>query len=164
MRSRELLERVGRLLARFSLGVSALLILAIMGVTVVEVIGRYFLNTPLHGKGDIIKLMLGAALFFAMPIVTVRREHICVDLLDGLTGARISRLRDFFVDLSLGGMMITLAYWVAQRVENFYNRGEVTELLFIPKYPLAFFIAFVLFASGFLLILTMLMRAWQRGT
>ena len=150
----------GQRLARLCLGVSGGLLLLLTILTICEVLGRYLLNAPISGKADLAKMLLAMSLFFAFPVVTLRREHIDVDLLDGVFNARFGFIRDRAVDILIGGIVIIAGYWVFDRAAKFLARGSGSEILFIPKYPLTYLIATILVVSGGLLILTALLKIW----
>ena len=76
-----------------------------------------------------------------------------MDLLDGWFSARGAYWRDLVISLITSISLITMGYWLYMRAEKFQSRGITSELLFLPKYPLVYFIAFVVLASGIFLAL-----------
>lgn len=147
------LKRAGHWLAQMSLALSALCLLSLMCLTVAEVIGRYGFNAPIFGRQDISQILLSLSIFLAFPVVTLRGEQIDVDLLDGWFSARGAYWRDLVISLNTSICLITMGYWLYLRAEKFQSRGITSELLFLPKYPLVYFIAFVVLASGIFLAL-----------
>ncbi|MBR9879971.1 MAG: TRAP transporter small permease [Gammaproteobacteria bacterium] len=125
----------------------------LMCVTTVDVVGRYFFNTPLTGSVELTQLMLAAVVFLAMPVVCWREEHVSVDLLDSVFPARLVWIRQLIVNL-----LMTAALWlVAGRVWALGLRslewGDVTEFLRIPIGYLTCLIAVMLFVSAGLTLL-----------
>ena len=51
-------------------------------MTCIDVVGRYFLNSPLDGATELTQLMMGLIVFAILPTVCYREEHVSVDLLD----------------------------------------------------------------------------------
>lgn len=145
------LKRAGQWLAQICLVLSALCLLALMCLTVAEVVGRYGFNAPIFGRQDIAQILLAASIFLAFPVVTLRGEHIDVDLLDTWFSAKAAHWRDLVIALLTAGYLVTMGYWLFLKAEKFQSRGITSELLFLPKYPLVYFIAFVVLASGILL-------------
>ena len=47
-----------------------------MAITVLDVIGRYLINRPFPGSAELIQYMMVAFIFLALPVVTLRNEHI----------------------------------------------------------------------------------------
>ncbi|MEM9708471.1 MAG: TRAP transporter small permease [Pseudomonadota bacterium] len=152
------LTRAGQWLARICLILSALCLTALMGLTVVEVIGRYLLNAPIFGRQDIAQILLACSIFLAFPVVTLRGEQIDVDLLDGFISGRAGFWRDRIVELVSSIALLVMGYWLLERAEKALSRGSASEMLFLPKYPLLYLIAFIVLASGVLLLLAMLAK------
>ena len=65
------------------LGVLAALVLfCLMALTCADVIGRYFFGTPVYGAFEMTEMLLAALIFAGLPLVTLRNDHVTVDLLD----------------------------------------------------------------------------------
>jgi len=147
----KIIDRAGLWLARTCLTLSALCLFSIMILTVVEVIGRYLFNAPIFGRQDIAQILLALSIFLAFPVVTLRGEQIDVDLLDGLFSERAAIWRDRLIAVLVAVSLLTMGYWLFARAEKVMSRGITTELLFLPKFPLIYFIAIVVTATGLLL-------------
>ena len=146
-----IVQRAGKWLARICLILSAVCLMTLMGLTVVEVIGRYVFNAPITGRQDLAQILLACSIFFAFPVVTLRGEQIDVDLLDGFFSKGAAFWRDRLIETLTSGVLITMGVWLFERAEKALSRGTTSELLFLPKYPLIAFIAAIVFASGVLL-------------
>ncbi|MEM9584078.1 MAG: TRAP transporter small permease [Pseudomonadota bacterium] len=147
----QVFNRAGRWLARICLTFSALCLFSIMILTVIEVIGRYAFNAPIFGRQDLAQILLALSIFLAFPVVTLRGEQIDVDLLDTLFSKRAAFWRDRFIALLISIALLTMGYWLFARAEKVLSRGITTELLFLPKYPLVYFIAAIVTVTGFVL-------------
>mgnify|MGYP001796670255 CR=1 FL=1 len=147
----QVFNRAGRWLARICLTLSALCLFSIMILTVIEVIGRYAFNAPIFGRQDLAQILLALSIFLAFPVVTLRGEQIDVDLLDTLFSKRAAFWRDRFIALLISIALLTMGYWLFARAEKVLSRGITTELLFLPKYPLVYFIAAIVTVTGFVL-------------
>ena len=147
----QLLKWAGQRLAQICLALSALCLLVLMCLTVAEVIGRYGFNAPIFGRQDIAQILLALSIFLAFPVVTLRGEQIDVDLLDSWFSDRGSYWRDLGIALLTSVSLITMGYWLYLRAEKVQSRGITSELLILPKYPLIYFVAFVVLTSGILL-------------
>lgn len=146
-----LLARAGDWLARICLGLSAVCLLALMGLTVAEVVGRYAFNAPIFGRQDLAQILLACVIFFAFPVVTLRGEQIYVDLLDGFFTQKAAFWRDRIIELLTSIALLTMGIWLFERAEKALNRGITSEMLFLPKYPLIYFIAGLVLISGLIL-------------
>ena len=162
MNAPSLISRASLWLARVCLFASGFCLMAVMCLTVVEVVGRYVFNAPIFGRQDLAQILLALSIFFAFPVVTLRREQIDVDLLDPLFSSRAAFYRDRAIDILTAVTLITMAIWLFARAEKALKRGLTSELLFIPKYPLIYLIAAIVALTGALLALSVLWRIWRR--
>lgn len=65
---------------------ASLCLIVMMGVTVLDVLGRHLFNSPIFGTLDIVELSLVATIFIAIPATFLNDEHIVVDLVDQFAG------------------------------------------------------------------------------
>ena len=147
------LQRASHWLARICLILSATSLMLLMCLTVAEVIARYGFNAPIFGRQDFAQILLACSIFFAVPVVTLRNQQIDVDLLDFLFSTRFAFWRDRAIQVLTATSLLTMGVWLFERTEKALNRGSVTELLFLPKYPLIGFISFMVFVTGLLVAL-----------
>ena len=112
--------------------VAAALMFCLMLLTCVDVVGRYFFNKPVTGGFEMTEMLLAALIFAGLPLVTLRGEHVMVDLLDPLTPDWLFRLQH--VAASLLGAACTgyLAWRLGLRAEELAARGETTSQLGFP--------------------------------
>ncbi|MDW8469595.1 MAG: TRAP transporter small permease subunit [Burkholderiales bacterium] len=52
------------------------MLFAMMALTCVDVVGRYLLTRPVPGALEIIEILVAATVFLALPLVTLREEHV----------------------------------------------------------------------------------------
>ena len=62
-------------------GIVAVLLMAMMLITVVDVVGRYAVKQPVPGAYELIELMLAILIFMALPLVCLKDENITVTVL-----------------------------------------------------------------------------------
>ncbi|MEL6640114.1 MAG: TRAP transporter small permease [Pseudomonadota bacterium] len=158
------LQRAGLWLARILLTLSALCLTALMLLTVAEVIGRYGFNAPIYGRQDIAQILLALSIFCAFPVVTLRNDHIAVDLLDGFFSKSTAVWRDRTIELLTAATLMTMGVWLFERAEKALSRGSTSELLSLPKYPLLGAIAIIVGVSGLLLGLRTVFKIAQGRT
>jgi TRAP-type C4-dicarboxylate transport system permease small subunit len=73
---------------RFLGAVISLCLLAMTGVTVIDLVWRYFFSAPLKGGYEISDMLMGLTVFAALPLASRAESHLIVSLLtDRLTGA-----------------------------------------------------------------------------
>lgn len=122
-------------------GLSATVLFALMVMTCIDVFGREILNTPLNGATELTQLMMGVIVFAVLPVVSLREEHITVDLLDKWFPRRFAPPRQVILNLMAGIMMAVVSWrvWVIGQFQVEY--GDGTEFLQIPLGPISFFIS-----------------------
>ena len=75
-----IIERLTFRVSRFISILAGIVLLWIVAVTCVDVIGRYFFNSPLYAGAEIIKVSMAGVIFFSLPYMFFKNEHIIVDL------------------------------------------------------------------------------------
>ncbi len=146
------LLEASRWLARFLLGMAAVILFAMLLLTCADVIGRYLLNAPVNGKTELTRFMMAGLIACALPVIGVTGGHISVDLLDRFFSVRAAALRDVFVDLLAASALGVLGYWLVFRADRLLSRGYVSDFLHLPLYPIAYFVAAMFLAACLALI------------
>jgi len=122
-------------------GASSLVLFALMVMTCVDVVGRYFLNAPLDGATELTQIMMGLIVFAILPTVCYREEHVSVDLMDLWVPTRWINTRQVILSLLMAVMMSVVAWRVWISADFMADYGDATEFLAIPYAPITYFIA-----------------------
>jgi len=140
---------------RLAAGLLVALALAAMAVvTALDVIGRYLLNAPLPGSYELVGLLLAITVFAALPLATLGREHVVVDVLDHLLPPRLVALQRAVTEAAAGAVLAVLAWQLWLRGERLALEHATTNLLAIPLAPVAFLMAaFTALAAAAMVIL-----------
>jgi TRAP-type C4-dicarboxylate transport system permease small subunit len=135
-----------------------LLLIAMMSLTVVDVLGRYIFNAPLKGAGELTEVLLCATIFMGLPAVALRDEHVTVDLItDHLPGWVQPWRRTAIGFLSAGVLaVVTWRLWVYAGQIGSY--GGSTSTLRLPIAPLGYFCALCTAVGAVLCIAVPLIR------
>jgi TRAP-type C4-dicarboxylate transport system permease small subunit len=132
----------------------ALALAAMAVVTALDVIGRYLLNAPLPGSYELVGLLLAITVFAALPLATLGREHVVVDVLDHLLPPRLVALQRAVTEAAAGAVLAVLAWQLWLRGERLALEHATTNLLAIPLAPVAFLMAaFTALAAAAMVIL-----------
>ena len=107
--------------------VAGILLFCLMTLTCVDVIGRYFFNMPVTGGFELTEMMLAALIFFGLPLVTIRNEHVMVDLLDPVTPDWLLRIQHIVSCLVCAVASGYLAWRLWLRASNMAAAGETTD-------------------------------------
>lgn len=111
---------------------------AIMMLTFVDVGGRKFFDSSLPGALELTELLMVAVIFAALPLVSLRGEHVTFDSLDMLLPAGFRRVQQALVDLVVAAMLIFLAWLMWGHAVQMAEYGDVTNRLRIPLYPFVY--------------------------
>ena len=127
-------ERTWERRADAALGVAASAILmAMMLITVVDVIGRYVFNRPLRGGFEITELMLLVLIFAGLPLVSHADEHVTMDFIDALLNARGRAVLEGLVHGVCAAMMFLLAWLIWLKAGKISGYGDATDVLRIVR-------------------------------
>ena len=162
MNGRQPLDQFDRVVAP-ALGVLAAIVLfAMMTLTCVDVVGRYFFDRPIFGGFELTEMALAAMIFLGLPLVTLRNEHITVDVLDSITPDWLFRLQHIVACLI--GMLSTgyLAWRLWLRANTLYMGGETTAQLKIKLGYLAYSMS-ILMALTAVALFVVMFRQPQRS-
>ncbi len=132
------LDNAGRWLLMAAAGI---LLVAMMMLTVVDVIGRYLFSAPVAGAFEATEIMLALSIFAGLPIVTARGEHVSVRLLVERLPAPVQKALDVFADLLVAVLLAGSAWLLYERGASLARYGDSTVLLHIPLAPVAFALA-----------------------
>lgn len=132
----------------------ALVLLTMLLVGLVDVFGRYLFLKPLPGAAEIAELSLGLLVFGSLPLVTVRREHVTVELITPLLRGRLRRSVDSVVALLSAGLVALVALQLADQAVMLTSYGDRSVFLKVPLAPVAWFM-------GAMAAMTTLTLVWQ---
>lgn len=110
-----------------------------MLVTVVDVFGRYLLNTPLPGGFEMTQFLLAAIVYAGLPQVSRRGGHIKIDLLDSVTPNEVAPFRDVLIELICMAAFAVLSWRLFVLAGQSWEWGDVTQYLGWPLAPIIFF-------------------------
>lgn len=120
------------------ISLSSLLLLVM--ITAIDVGGRVFLGSPLGFAYELIGVLLGLSVYAGLVEANWTRQHIRIDLADGLLARhpRLDRAADRFVWLLEFSFSLLLAVMVTRQVVVLYGYQENFMFLPMPKWlPLA---------------------------
>ena len=115
--------------------------LAMMLLTVADVVGRYFFNSPLRGSGEMIGFLMGLTLMCAMPMASAAGRHIAVSLLDERAGPALRVVLRVVIEALSAASAALIAVAMAFRHAYLVETGERTQILQLLLWPSALLIA-----------------------
>lgn len=117
------------------------MLMAMMALTVVDVIGRYIFSAPLTGAGELTELLLAATIFLGLPAVSLNNEHVTVDLVTDRLAQRLQPWRKAAIGLVSALVLVVVAWRIWVYADQIAAYGGSTSSLRIPIAPLGYFCA-----------------------
>ncbi|WP_240606680.1 TRAP transporter small permease [Limnohabitans parvus] len=114
---------------------AGLALLAIMLLTFLDVSGRKLLSQSITGSLELTELLMVVVIFGALPLVSLKGEHVVFDSLDAVLPAWFQRLQRALVDIVCAALLMGLAYLMWNTGAEFAVTGETTAQLKITKAP-----------------------------
>ena len=139
---------------------AAAFLAAMMLLTVADVLLRAFFGYPVRGMLELIELGLACTVFFGMPAVFLRKEHLVVDAIDQLTRPAVVRLLDLAGALVSFGLLAFMAWQMVPVARGMYDFGDVTPDLSIPK--IYYWVPVLLGVVGSAAAALVLVLRWRR--
>ena len=124
------------------------ILLAMMLLTVVDVVARYVFNRPLRGAFEVTELMLLVLIFAGLPLVSFSDEHAVMDFIDRVLGMRSQRRLERFVQLLSAAFMFLLTWLVWLKANRIWGYRDTTDVLRIVYGPFVYFMAVTLALAG----------------
>jgi len=131
------------------LGVAASAILmAMMLLTVVDVVARYVFNRPLAGAFEVTELMLLVLIFAGLPLVTYADEHAVMDFIDRLLSPRAQDALRRAVQVASAAVMFLLTWLIWLKADRIWAYRDATDVLRILYGPFVYFMAITIGIAG----------------
>lgn len=140
----------------------AILLFAMMLVTVVDVVGRYFFSQPLAGAYELTEIMLGLSVFIGLPLICLREEHVALTLLIDRLPQRVRAVHAGVVAVIGAGVLGVVAWQLIEHSRRLASYGDVTTFLRWPKAPIGYAMAVFAGLAAVALLLVAIDRFSQR--
>ncbi len=128
--------------------VASAILLAMMLLTVVDVVARYVFSRPLRGAFEITELMLLVLIFAGLPLVSFADEHAVMDFIDRLLGPRGQGWLERAVQVVNAAFMFLLTWLVWRKADRIWAYRDATDVLRIVYGPFVYFMAVTLALAG----------------
>lgn len=127
---------------------AAVILFVLMLVTFVDVVGRYLFNHPLRGAFEGTELMLLVLIFAGLPLVSRADEHVTMDFVDHMLGARALDAVIRLSHLACAATFLGLAWLIWLKAGKISGYGDTTDVLRIAIGPFVYFMALMIALSG----------------
>ncbi|MCX7325158.1 MAG: TRAP transporter small permease [Hyphomicrobiales bacterium] len=129
--TRPLIERLTGSVAIFG----GLLALAVAGLVVVSVLGRWLFSMPVEGDFEFVKMATAIGVFAYLPYTQARRGNIMVDTFTGWMGKAAQSRLDAVWDLAYAAFMGLCAWGLFLGARDALSTGETTMQLQLAVWP-----------------------------
>jgi TRAP-type transport system small permease protein len=129
---------VNRLLSVLCGVLAAVALFAIMALTLVDVSGRKLLSQSVPGSLEVTELLMVIVIFAALPLVSLRGEHVLFDSLDALLPPLVRRIQQAVVDVFCAAALFGLAWLMWEKAGQMAEYGDVTAQLKMPLGPFVY--------------------------
>jgi TRAP-type C4-dicarboxylate transport system permease small subunit len=123
------LSRVERLVG----SLLVLTLFAMVALTFVDVIGRRFFDKPVYGAHDLTEHLMALIVFAGLPVLTARREHLSIDLLDAWLLKPRFAVWHRLVDVLIAVTLAVIGWEYAVAAHEAAQIKEVSQALNIPR-------------------------------
>ncbi len=112
-----------------AIGGSCLILLMFLGFG--DVFARYFFDASIVQREELFRVGLIVIFATSFPVITMRHEHLDVDLLDNLFVGAAKKVQFFFIDLSVAVSCGVMAYWVWDKSARAIMLMAITAIMVI---------------------------------
>ncbi|GAC1534105.1 MAG: hypothetical protein NVS2B4_14390 [Ramlibacter sp.] len=114
---------------------AGLALFGIMALTFFDVLGRKFLDNSIPGSLEMTELLMVVVIFGALPLVSLRGEHVLFDSLDDRIPPAALRVQKGVIHALSALALIALAVLMWKTGSQFAAAGETTAQLKLAKAP-----------------------------
>jgi len=136
-------QQLKKLLEILCGALAGLALFAIMVLTFFDVSGRKFLSQSITGSLELTELLMVVVIFAALPLVSLKGEHVLFDSLDGLIPRWARQIQQGIIHIVCAALLFGLAYLMWQTGNEFATTGETTAQLKITKAPFIYGMGFL---------------------
>ena len=143
---------------------SAVLLLLMMGLTFVDVLGRYLFNAPIYGSAEMIQFLLALTIFAALGIVNADDSHIVVEVFEARIKKFIPNLHGYLIQ----GFSVLAMAFISWQLYIFaldsYHLGSMTTVLEWPLIIVTGSVAFLSILSFICLVCGLFVKNLYKET
>ena len=127
---------------------SSLVLFVMMALTSVDVFMRYVVSRPVPGAFEVGEILMALLIFTALPLVSLRDEHVTVDFAGKLIPAAVLPYIDALVHVFIGLLIAASGWLLWERAPRIRQYGDVTTVLRIPIWPFLYVMGALLMATA----------------
>lgn len=128
------------------------MLMVMMALTVVDVVGRYLFAHPIPGATELTEILLVAVIFLGLPVISLDRDHVAVDILTEHLPRPIRAVLDLVTSLVSAGVLGAIAWRIWVYADQIGSYGGATNTLRLPLAPLGYLCALSAVVGAVLMI------------
>ena len=128
--------------------VAALALFAIMVLTFFDVGGRKLLSSSIPGSLELTEMLMVLVIFAALPLMSLRGEHVVFNSLDSHLGAAVRRVQRLLVNLLCAFALVGMGWLMWGQAGDIATAGETSAQLKIVRYPFVYLMALMCVLTG----------------
>lgn len=109
---------------------------ALVVMTVVSVLGRYFLSSPIFGDFELVEIGTAIAVFLFLPYCHLMRGNVVVDLFLSWAPKRVQTFFDALSGLLLAALAGGFGWRMALGSQDMLKYNDVSYILALPTWPM----------------------------
>jgi TRAP-type transport system small permease protein len=129
--------------------VAGCLLFAMMTLTFIDVVMRYFFNAPIKGGFEVTEMMMAVLIFAGLPLVSRKNEHVTIDAFDRFFPGVVRRVLHLLIQLVCAATLVGMAWLLYRKAVSFAEIGDVTQTLKFPIAPFVYLMAALTLATAF---------------
>lgn len=114
---------------------AGLALFAIMVLTFLDVSGRKLMSQSITGSLELTELLMVVVIFCAMPLVSLKSEHVVFDSFDSVLPGYFKTVQRAVINIVCATLLLGLAFLMWNTGSEFAALGETTAQLKITKSP-----------------------------
>ena len=123
-------------------------LIAMLVLTTADVLGRYVFARPLAGVIELIQYAMVIVVFTALPVVTSRRQHISVGLLDGRLRGVALRIQQTLIAVTCAVVLAVLSWTLFEIAGSMREQADVIGFLRLPTFYAAYLMSALSLATS----------------
>ncbi len=128
---------------------------AIMALTFADVSARKLLDNSIPGSLEMTELLMVVVIFGALPLVSLRGEHVLFDSMDSYFSPIALRIQKGIIHILTAAALLGLGWLMWKTAGQFAINGETTAQLKLAKAPFIYGMAVLCAVAGIVhLVLT----------
>ena len=140
--------------------VLAVLVFAMMVLTLLDVLGRQGFNAPVPAAFEVTQLMMGFTVYLGLPVISARREHLTIGLLDYLFTGTVRRIQGVVLNLLIGVLCLLWAREVWIQADALVAQNELLMFLQIRIAPFVYAMSLLTVLAALIFLALALRAIW----